>query len=390
MTEEMKTLQSDLNKAWDAMKSRLDQQDQEIKKYGDSLGETKEVIDKLEKQIQAVETKMMRPPVADTSQEDPAMEQKAIDAFNAFARKGLEKMSPELRTVIESKALATDQADEGGIIVPRNVENRLITKFQEFSPLRTLASVATISVGNSLQIPVEKDTASAWGAGWVGERQARVETATGKFEAVEIPTHEMYAEPKATQTMLDDTAFNVEQWINNKIAEKFALIEGEAFLTGDGVGKPMGILTARGIAEIKSGHATEITMDALFDMFYALKEKYEPNAQWLLRRVTMATIRKFKTGDGHYVWQPGLTDGTPATLLGKPYKFCLDMPQVAANAYPLLFGDFKQAYQIVDRQGIKMLRDPYSSKPFILFYTTKRVGGQVILPEAIVKMKISA
>lgn len=377
---EIKQIYEEMQKTWADMKAVLDVQEQEIKKHGEASGETKGAIDKLNARLDELETKMNRPPAG---RDGAPAEAPEVKAFVSYMRKGADKLLPE-----EIKALATDTDVEGGYLVPVQTRNRIIEKLVELSPIRSLASIETISVGNTLEVP--KEGATDFAAGWTGERAARTETQAGKFAAESIPTHEMYASPRATQWMLDDAAFDVEGWIVRKVSQKMAVVEGTAFISGDSNGKPEGLLTHAGVVVVNSGNASLLTADGLINLFYSLPDAYARNATWLLRRATVGIIRQFKDNQGQYLWQMGIAMGQPAMILGAPYVECPDMPAVAANAFPVVLGDIRSGYQIVDRQGINVLRDPYSAKPFVEFYVTKRVGGQVVLAEAIRKQKIAA
>jgi HK97 family phage major capsid protein len=222
-----------------------------------------------------------------------------------------------------------------------------------------------------------------FGYGWVTETASRAATTTAGLEKLRIPAHEVYAKPRATQTLLDDSGVNIEGWISERVTDRFARVEAAAFLNANGVGKPLGLLdTSNGITLVASGSAAALTADGLIDLAYDLPEMYASRATFLLKRSSIRAIRKFKeTSTDNYLWQPGLGGGVPATILGHPYREAFDMPAADTNTLAVIFGDFSY-YQIVDRQGIRVLRDPYSSKPYIEFYTTKRVGGQCILPDA--------
>jgi HK97 family phage major capsid protein len=290
------------------------------------------------------------------------------------------------------KALSVDSDPDGGYLVRPEVSSEIVKKVFESSPVRELASVQTIS-SDALEIIEDLDEAAS---GWVGERQARSETDTPQIKKIVIPAHELYANPKASQKLLDDAQVNIESWLQEKVSSKFARDEATAFVTGNGVLKPMGFLSyAAGtgfnqVEQVNSGDANLVTDDGLLDLQGALKEDYQANATWLLKRSTLTAIRKLKDGDDNYVWQPGIANGVPSLILGKPYRLANDMPAVAANALSIAYGDFKMGYQIVDRVGIRVLRDPYTAKPYILFYTTKRVGGAVKNFEAIKIQKIAA
>jgi len=212
-----------------------------------------------------------------------------------------------------------------------------------------------------------------------------------------IATHEMHATPKATQKLIDDASIDVEAWVAERVAEKFANLEASAFINGDGSGKPKGILTyAAGTAfgqieQIDSGADGAVTADGLIQLYYALKEDYAKNAAFLMRRSVLQSVRLLKEATtNQYLWQPGLAAGQPDTLLGVPVKTAADMPAAAADSLSVAVGDFKRGYLIVDRTGIRILRDPFTDKPYVKFYTTRRVGGEVVNSEAIKLLKLAS
>lgn len=356
----------------------------EIKKYGESTAETAAKLEKLNAAIDALETKANRPQIlTPEAKADGNPEQ--VKAFTQWLRRDEKGMTPD-----QVKLLSSSSDPDGGYLVPEQMSNQIVQKLIEFSPVRELASVITISQGDTINIPAE--ASSDFAAAWVGELDARPETISGKLRMVKIVAHEMYANPFATQTLLDDSAFNVEGWISDRVTMRFAVAEGAAFLSGNGVNRPEGILTNAAIIanQVNSGNANLITADGLIDLYHSLPEMYARHATFLMRRATLGAVRKLKDGSGAYLWQPGLTAAAPATILGQPYREATDMPAVAAGTRPILFGDFRRAYQILDRQGIRVTRDPYNNKPNVEFYTTKRVGGAVVLPEAMRVMVVSA
>lgn len=208
--------------------------------------------------------------------------------------------------------------------------------------------------------------------------------------------HEIYAKPKATQKILEDAGINVEAWLANKIADRFARVEATGFVAGDGVNKPRGILVYLSgagrlkIVRIKSGDAAKITADAIVSMPYSVKSDYLANANWLMKRSTVLAVMLLKDKQDQYLWRQGLTTGQPSTLCGYNVEMAEDMPIVAGGALPIAFGDFRRGYTVVDRLGITTLRDPYSSKPFVEFYSRKRVGGDVVDFDAYVLMEVGA
>lgn len=345
----------------------------EIKKTGSASQELKNQVDALNERIDELETKGKRPVLGGESTVQ-ADETKA--AFLEWARKGIESA--------ELKSLSAGTNSDGGYLIPQQLESQINELLVELSPVRSVANVMTISNGNSIDIPVE---AGAFATGWAAETGARAETASGTFTLVNIPAAELFANPQATQRILDDSAL-LESYIVRKIGEQMAAAEATAFVTGNGTNKPTGLLTAT-ISEKVSGSAAAITAAGLIDLFYDLPDAYAKSASFLMKRSTVGAIRKLVDSNGQYLWQPGLMAGQPATILGRPVVEAIDMPAVAADAYPVLFGDFKAGYTILDRKGISILRDPYTNKPFVGFYAVKRVGGKVVKAEALRKLKIS-
>jgi HK97 family phage major capsid protein len=307
-------------------------------------------------------------------------------AFDKFMRKGEEVMS-----VDERKALSVGSDPDGGYVVNPDLSGRIVTKVFESSPMRAYASIQVIS-SDALEGLFDLDEAAS---GWVGETDARTETATPQLGKWRIPAHELFAKPKATQKLLDDASINMEAWLASKVAEKFARDESNAFVVGNGVDKPRGFLTyANGttlpgtIEQFPTGVSSALATapdggDALINALYGLKQQYRANATWFMNRATTKLVRKAKDSDGAYIWSPGIQAGQPATLLGYPVAAFEDMPDPAASSLSIAVGDMREAYQIVDRIGIRTLRDPYSSKPYVEFYTTKRVGGDIVNFEAI-------
>jgi HK97 family phage major capsid protein len=311
-----------------------------------------------------------------------------VKAFCQFMRSGEAGRLQEL----EAKALAVGSDPDGGYLVTPDVSNRIVEKLFETSPIRELATVET-TTSPSWEYIIDDDEAAS---GWVGETEARSETATPQVKKGEIVIHELYAEPRATQKILDDARINLEAWLGRKVGSKFGRDEATAFVTGDGVKKPRGFLTyphgtAWGqIEQVASGDANTLTPDGLISLETALKVPYRARATWLMSRATVSIVRKFKEATTEqYLWQPGLAQGQPPTLLGYPVRLAEDMPTVGANALPIAFGDFREGYTVVDRIGIRILRDAYTAKPYVKFYTTKRVGGDVTNFEAIKLQKVA-
>lgn len=314
-------------------------------------------------------------------------------AFVHFLRKGEEIMGAD-----ERKALSVGTDPDGGYVVHPDLSGQIVTKVFETSPMRAYASIQVIST-DALEGLFDLEEASS---GWVGETDARSETGTPQLGKWRIPVHELYAKPKATQKILDDAEINLEAWLAGKVSEKFARDEAAAFVAGNGINKPRGFLSyADGttlpgtIERINTGAngafaAAPNGGDALIDALYGLKAQYRANATWFMNRATTKLARKLKDSDGAYLWSPGIAAGQPATLLGYPVAAFEDMPDPATGSLSIAVGDMRAAYQIVDRVGIRTLRDPFSAKPYVEFYTTKRVGGDVVNFEAIKLIEFSA
>lgn len=388
-----KEVAEQLAKSFEDYKRANDAHLAEIKKGTDDVVRREQVqrIDStlvdLQKAMQALEAKMNRPAFGGA---DPTVEEakaKAADyrkAFDRFFIKGDVGML--------HKALQTDSDPDGGFMVPTEIESSITRVVATISAVRRLAQVVTTGA-QTYKKPVNLGGA---GSGWVGERDARPETATPKLAMIDVPSGEIYANPAATQTMLDDANMNVEQWLSTEVAQAFADQEGAAFITGDGVNKPKGFLTYTisdnasyqwgRIGRVKTGTSGAFgaaPFDTLVDVVHALRPGYRPGSAWLMSDLTLATIRKVKDTTGQYIWQPSQQAGQPSTLLGYACEIDENMPTIAANSYSLAFANWSRAYLVTDRTGVRVLRDPYTNKPYVMFYTTKRVGGAVQNFEAI-------
>lgn len=395
--EEINSKVDAIGTAWEQFKQKNDERLAEIGKKGAAdpllteqltkLGETidgqKSALEAANAEIETMKTALARGNRGGDN-ESATPEQKAYkEAFTAYLRKG--------ETGIDTKALSVGSDPDGGYTVTPFISNQITKVINESSPIRAIASVQTIST-DSLEFLEDVQTLTS---GWTGETTTVSETGTPQIGKRNIPVHEMYAQPKATQKLLDDSAINIEQWLADKFSESFALREATAFVSGDGVGKPRGILTyAAGtswgqIQQINSGSAAAITADGLIKLFYAVKDGYLAGATFLMNRATVQAARLLKDTTNQYIWQPGLQAGTPDLILGKPVAMAADMPTEASNALAVAFGNFRNGYQIVDRIGIRVLRDPYTEKPFVKFYATKRVGGDVVNFEALKLLKCS-
>jgi HK97 family phage major capsid protein len=387
------------------------QQIAELKARGFSDPVLNDKVDRIAGTLAALEEKQARQALA--NRRAPRGGETAYDplsdahskAFNAFIRKGQDS---ELIALERSqsfapgrKAMTVGSDPEGGYTVPHELSARIATRLRDFTPIRQLANIIEIS-SDALEMISDRNEAEA---AWVAETAARNETSTPLLGKVRIPVHEIAAQPKVSQKLLDDSSINIEEYIGQKVADRFARREADAFVNGDGIVRPRGFLTATTstnnddtrtwgqLQYIASGaagaFASSSPADKLLDMVYSLKAAHLARAVWLMPRSVSAAIRKLKGGDGNYLWQTSLQTGQPPTLLGFPVFFAEDMPAMAANSLSLAFGDFQEGYTIVDRIGIRMLRDPYTDKPNVKFYTTKRVGGDIVNFDAIKLMKFA-
>lgn len=324
-------------------------------------------------------------------------------ALRALIRNGDEGPLANLQGGINAGMQSGSDPDGGFTVVPV-LSDTMTRRVVEISPMRQLARVEMIDGDTFEEI---QDTGEA-GAAWVGETEARPDTAWPTMHKLSVVVHEVYAQPKITQRLLDDSRFDLATWLGEKGSQQFALKEGGAFIAGDGVGKPRGILayntsddddgtrdwgTMQTVPSgAASGFVTPSTSaspgDALVDLTYSLKWQYRANASFLMNRKTAATVRKFKDADGRFLWAESLAAGEPPRLLGYPVFLDEGMPDVEADATPIAFGDFMAGYVIVDRLGLRLLRDPFTDKPNVRFYMYKRVGGALANSEAIKLLRI--
>jgi HK97 family phage major capsid protein len=350
----------------------------------DRLARIDRELDEQKRRVDRYVLTRLRPPLGGSEEEksDPMLrEHKA--AFSLYMRSG---EAAGLKS-LEAKALSAGSGPDGGFLVPPPVERELLRRMTTISPIRALASVREISTSTFKKAY----STSGPGAGWVAETAARPQTGSQTLAELNFPAMEIYTMPSATQTLLDDAAVDVEQWIAEEVDTVFAEQEATAFVNGDGVGKPTGFMTAVKTTQATWGwgklgyvvsgaagaFAAANASDALIDLIYALKPGYRQNATFVMTRRTQASVRKLKATTGEYLWQPPAAVGQPATLMNFPVAEAEDMPEIAADSFSIALGDFRRGYLVVDRMGVRVLRDPYSAKPYVLFYTTKRVGGGI-------------
>jgi HK97 family phage major capsid protein len=347
---------------------------------GEKVARISDALDSHKRALDALTVKKGRPPLGADAGPDQIEHKQAFDTYVRSGEEG------RLRA-IEAKAMSYGSGPDGGYLAPPEVETEIGRRLAQISPIRSIASVRQVSSA------VLKKPFMTTGpvVGWVGETASRPQTNSPVLDELQFPTAELYAMPAATASLLEDSVVDLEQWLVGEVETAFAEQEGSAFVNGDGVNKPLGFLHYDQVAEgswswakigyvatgIEAGWPADAPSDVLLDTVYALKAGYRQNASWVMNRKTQAAIRRMKDDNGNYLWQPPATPGSRAMLMGFPLVEAEDMPDIAGDATPIAFGDFQRGYLVVDRTGVKVLRDPYSAKPYVLFYTTKRVGGGV-------------
>jgi len=314
--------------------------------------------------------------------EGSAQEDEYKSAFDKWARKG-DRYEAEL----ESKALVTNDTT-GGFLVPKTVESGIRADLRTLSPIRAEANVISTSNDRYTFLLNKRGLT----VGWVGETDARPETATPTLAEVTLPGGEIYANPAVSQRALDDSQFNLEAWLTTEIVNEMAIAENKAFVNGDGVNKPKGFVTDANIATVKTGAAAALPAgaDYLFNLIYKMDSAYRAGAKFYSNGAVSASLRTVKDSTGNYIWQPSLVLGQPASIAGYAHVELEDMDAVVAGGVPLAFANMKQGYTIADRIGVRTLRDPYTHKPFVHFYATKRVSGMVTDAKAFVLLKVQA
>jgi HK97 family phage major capsid protein len=386
-----------LGNAWEQFKQVNEHRLSQIERKGAADPLTDEHLRKINEALDQHKSRMDR---LETANARPGREMKSLgyngddqaeykSAFNTYLRKGMDSGLEQLQT----KALSVGTDANGGYLVPNQMADLIVQIVNESSPMRKLATVETISSDSLDIIEDVTDMDAAWG----DETTVRsAETTSATLGRNTIDTFELYAQPQATQKLVDDASINIEEWVARKVADKMARLEATAFISGNGTSQPKGILTYTAgvsfgqIQQVNTGVSAAITADSLINLFYTLKDDYARNATFLMHRTTAQAVRLLKEATtNQYLWQPGLAAGTPDSLMGVPVALAADMPVPAASSLSIAVGDFKRAYLIVDRIGIRTLRDPFTSKPFVKFYTTKRVGGEVVNTDALKLLKLA-
>lgn len=403
MSDEIRELIEQQGKAFEEFKKSNDERLAAIEKdearseleaktdrINDELGRLSAAVDELAKKANR--------PGAPGAEGDEALQAEHKTAWLKWVRKGDDAGLAD----IERKAMNVGTPADGGYAVPIQQDRDIMRLLTDLSPMRQVCRVMTVGTEDYRKLVNLGGTAS----GWVGETDARPATAGPTFAQIKPSFGELYANPEVTQKALDDIFFNVESELAADISESFSVLEGKAFLSGTGTNQPVGLLTAKTSADgdaarafgtiqhIATGVADNFPAsdpaDVLIDLIYSMKAGYRTGARFMLASTTLAAIRKWKDKDGNYIWQPSMQDGQPGSIFGYGYVTNEDMPAVGAGAIPVVFANFPQAYVIFDRIGIRQLRDPYTNKPFVGFYTTKRVGSMVANTQAVKFLKCVA
>lgn len=314
-------------------------------------------------------------------------------AFEAYVRSGDDDGLRGLS--LEGKAMNSAVASDGGYLVDPQTAATIAGVLSSTASIRAISNVVNVE-GTSYDVLIDQGDI---GSGWATETDPSAESSTPTIERISIPLHELSALPKASQRLLDDSAFDIEAWLATRIADKFARAEADAFINGDGIDKPTGILThptvdngswAWGsLGYVPSGVSGDFDADAIIDLVYGLAAEYRAGATFVMNSKTAGAVRKMKDLDGRFLWSDGLAAGEPARLMGYPVLIAEDMPDVGADETPIAFGNFAAGYTVAERPDTRILRDPFSAKPHVLFYATKRVGGDVSDFAAIKLLKLS-
>jgi HK97 family phage major capsid protein len=345
----------------------------------------------LQAQLDKLQAAMQRPGLPGANGDAEAREYR--EAFDRVIRKAPQDRDPKDSAILakyRNVLVKGDDAGAGYLAAPPDIQRDILKDVIEISPVRALATVRNIG-GPSFKRP--KRTSAAGAATRVGERETRTDTGDPAYGMISIDAPEMFARARISQQMLEDSDYDLLAELREEFSTQFALKEGLEFLEGAGAANQAeGLLTAAGVTEVVSGHASEIKADALINIYYGLKSFYTGNARWLLNRLTVRDIRKLKDGNGVFIWAPGIAGATPNTILGTPYVEIPGMDNVGAGNYPVIFGDIKRAYTVVDRIGMQMQTDftTGADDGIVIFRARKRVGGGTVQPEAYQKLKIAA
>ena len=355
--------------------ARIEKSLDQLEEVNQKVTKAKLAQDANEEKLNKIETIVSRPGFDISAKADHSMEKKV---FDKWLRDGKEALSPE-----EVKVLTASNDNTAGYLAPPEYVQELIKGIVEISPIRSIARVRS-TTNRSVQIPKRTST---FAATFVAEQGTRSETTGYQVGMEEIPTHELYALVDISEQELEDSVFNLEQEMTSEFTEQFAKAEGNAFVSGNSVGKPEGIVTNSSVGVTASGVSASLNANSLISLYHAVKPDYSRNGTFVMNRSTLAAVRKLQDGSGQYVFQAGfsLQVGVPNTILGAPYVEATDVADVGASTKPIYFGDFRRGYLIVDRVSMSIMRDPFTQATSgnVRYIARRRIGGQVILPEAI-------
>ncbi len=406
MPEDIKKTIQDLGEAFEQFKEANEARLKQIEDRGGADPLLKEKVERIsadmsrieaiKSQLETLETEVARGqlPGGTGDGQISVAEREHSEGFMQFMRHGVKDGLRDLEVKAELSTLSDPDA---GFLMPPAIEGAIDKVAGTISAMRSICSTMTIG-GDSYEKLVSQGGATYE---WVAEKQSRSTTSTPTLAEIAINVKEISAKPRATQKSLDDVRIDLAAWLVSEVSESFDDGEGDSFISGNGVEKPKGINSYSKVANasyawgkigfITSGDASLLNdFDAMIDLQDALKGKYQQGANFLMNTGTKTTIRKLKDGEGNYLLQPGIQQGEPPNILGKPFVIDDNMPDIGAGLFPVAYGNFKRAYLILDRFGIRVLRDPYSAKPYVEFYITKRVGGGITMFEALKMLKISA
>ncbi len=383
--DELKELADGLRSTWEDFKKAHAQEQEEIKKLGDSTAETKQLLEKQQALLDAQEASIketaeridkldVQLQKADLNGHEGDSKEKRD--FLEWCRKG-DKADPETKASLQ---IGDDSA--GGFLAPAEYVKEIIKGVVEYSPVREVARVTPTSA-TSIKVPKRTGT---FAATWTASAGSRSESTGLTYGLDEIPTHELYALVDIENQLLEDAAFDMETELNDEFSEQFGVAEGTAFISGTGVGKPEGLLSSSQLVTVNTATNDTFVANDLIELYFALKTAYAKQGTWMLNRGILKAVRKFQDSVGNYLWQPGLSGVAPATILDRPYLEATDLASAVADAAKIAaFGDWKRGYRIVDRVVMSVQRDPYTQNTVgaTRFIARKRVGGQLVVPEAI-------
>ncbi|MDG1436319.1 MAG: phage major capsid protein [Rickettsiaceae bacterium] len=343
--------------------NKIDEISLDVKKFLERSSKLSDKINNIEERTNKMQNYFSSPAISDNVN----IEEKS--AFNNFVRKGVEG---ELVT----KSFSGSE-QEGGVLITSTLSKQIISEINARSRMRQLASIESIST-RALDLIIED---GLFASGWVAEAAARGVTNTPHLRKKTIHAHELYTQPKSTQSLMDDSEINIENWLVGRLANSFVKLENESFISGDGENKPFGLLRNTDVERIEVGESVE--PETLLNLINHLDEEYLANASFLMNRKTLSSIQGLKDKTGRFIWQQSLSDPLKQTIFGVPVIISSNMPNIGQDSLSIALGDFKSAYKIVDRSNISLVRDPYTEKPYVKLYAVKRVGGDVVNPKAV-------